>query len=60
MTQNIDINKTDRERLQNYSDDLEHRIKDLFIWALGDLAVPETTRNVRDNDRNEGDLHQLY
>ena len=33
MTQNIDLNTmtTDREILENYRDDLEHRIKDLFI-----------------------------
>ena len=33
MTRNIDLNEmtTDREILQNYRDDLEHRIEDLFI-----------------------------
>ena len=38
MTQNIDLNimTTDREILENYRNDLEHRIKDLFIWALGE------------------------
>ena len=36
MTQNVDLNEmtTDREIIRNYRDDLEHRIKDLFIWAL--------------------------
>ena len=54
MTQNIDLSDmtTDREILQNYRDDLENRIKDLFIWALGESAITEMTRTVRDNDTN--------
>ena len=38
MTQNIDMNKmtTDREILEQYRNDLEHRIENLFIWALGE------------------------
>ena len=45
-TQNIDLNTmtTDREILENYRDDLEHRIKDLFIWALVESAITEMTR----------------
>ena len=36
MTQNIELKEmtTDREILPDYRDDLEHRIKDLFIWAI--------------------------
>ena len=62
MTQNIDLNETttDREILPNYRDDLEHRIKDLFIWALGESAITEMTRTVRDIDPNKMDLNQLY
>ena len=47
-TQNIDLNEMtiDREILQNYRDDLENRIKDLFIWALGESAITEMTRTV--------------
>ena len=51
---------TDGEILQNYRDDLEHRIKDLFIWALGKSAITEMTRTVRDNDPNKMDINQLY
>ena len=60
MTQNIDLNKmtTDREILQNYRDDLEHRIKELFILALGESAITEMTR--RDNVPNKMDIIQLY
>ena len=62
MTQNIDLNEltTDREILPNYRDDLEHRIKNLFIWALGESAITEMTRTVRDNDPNKMDINQLY
>ena len=62
MTQNIDRNimTTDREILESYRNDLEHRIKDLFIWALGESAITEMTRTVRDNDPNRMDINQLY
>ena len=62
MTQNSDLNvmTTDREILQNYRDDLEHRINNLFIWALGESAITEMTRIVRDNDPIGMDNNQLY
>ena len=62
MTQNIDLNEmtTDRKILPNYKDDLEYRIKDLFIWALGESAITEMTTTVRDNDPNKIDINQLY
>ena len=62
MTQNFDLNEmtTDREIVQKYRVDLEHRIKDLFIWALGKSAITEVTRTVRDNDPNRMDINQLY
>ena len=41
---------TDREILEQYRTELEERIKDLFIWALGESAITEMTRTVRDND----------
>ena len=40
---------TYREILQDYLDELEHRIDDLFIGALGESAIAETTRTVRHN-----------
>ena len=49
-----------REILPNYRDDLEHHIKDLFIWALGESAITEMTGTVRDNDPNKMDINQLY
>ena len=62
MTQNIDLNimTTDIEILDQYRDELEQRIKDLFIWALGESAITEMTRTVRDNDPNRMDINQVY
>ena len=62
MTQNIDLNTmtTDREILENYRDDQEPLIKELFIWALGESAITEMTRTIRDNDPNRMDINQLY
>ena len=40
---------TDREILEQYRAELEERIKDLFIWALGESAITEMTPTVRDN-----------
>ena len=62
MTQSNDLNgmTTDREILRNYRDDLKHRIKDLFTWALGESAITEMTGTVRDNDAYRMDIIQLY
>ena len=61
MTQNIDLNimTTDREMLEQYRAELEQRNKDLFIWALGESAITEMTRTVRDNDPKRMDIYQL-
>ena len=62
MTQNIDLNvmTNDREILQEHRDELEHRIKDLFIWELGESAITGMTRAVRDNDPNKMEINQVY
>ena len=61
MTQNIDLNQltTDLEILDLYRNDLNIRIKDLFVWALGESAITEMTRTVKDNDPNKMDINQL-
>ena len=43
MTQNIDLNTmtTDREIREQYRANVDNRIKDLFIWALGESAITE-------------------
>ena len=62
MTQDIDLNTmtTDKEILAEYRDELEIKIKDIFIWALGEAAVTEMTKTVRDNDPNRMNINQLY
>ena len=50
---------TDLEISPNYRDDLEHRIKDLIIWALGESATTKMTRTVRGKNPNRIDINQL-
>ena len=61
MTQKIDLNTmtTDKEILEEYREELEIKIKDIFIWALGEEAVTEMTKTVRDNDPNKMNINQL-
>ena len=62
MTQKIDLNTmtTDKEILEEYREELEIQIEDIFIWALGEEAVTEMTKTVRDNDPNKMNINQLY
>ena len=62
MTQDIDMNNmtTDKEILPEFRDELEVKIKDKFIWALGEAAVTEMTKSVGDNDPNKVNINQLY
>ena len=62
MTQKIDLNRmtTDKEIIEEYREELEIKIKDIFIWALGEEAVTEITKTVRDNDPNKMNINQLY
>ena len=55
---NYDFNEMTLERkiLQQYRYELGHRFKD----PLGESAITEMTRNVRDNDPNRMDFNQLY
>ena len=62
MTQKINLNRmtTDKEIIEEYREEFEIKIKDLFIWALGEEAVTEMTKTVRDNDPNKMNINQLY
>ena len=55
MTQFIDLNKitTDKEILPEHRDELEVKIKNFSMWALGEAAVTEMTKTVRDNESNK-------
>ena len=62
MTQKIDLNMktTDKEIIENYREELEMKIKDNFIWTLGEEAVTEMTKTVRENDPNKMNINQSY
>ena len=51
---------TDREIPEQYQPELEQRVKDLLIWALGESAITEMTRTVRDNDPKRMVINQSY
>ena len=46
--------------LPEFREELEIKIKDIFIWALREAAVTEMTKTVRDNDPNKMNINQLY
>ena len=62
MTQDIDLTNmmTDKEIIPELREELEVKIKDIFIWALGEAAVTEMTKTVRDNDPNKMNINQRY
>ena len=62
MTQDIDLTNmtTDKEIIPEFREELEVKTKDIFIWALGEAAVTEMTKTVRDNDPNKMNINQLY
>ena len=62
MTQDIDLNNmtTEKEILADFRYELKVKIKDIFIWALGEAAVTEMTKTVRGNDPNKIKINQLY
>ena len=50
---------TDKEILPEFRE-LEVKIKDIFIWVLGEAAVTEMTKTIGDNDPNKMIINQLY
>ena len=52
--------KTDKQILHEHRDELEVKIKDIFIWSLGEAVVTEMTKTVRDNDPNKMNKKQSY
>ena len=55
----IEDNKLQR-RLPQYRDQLEEEVKDVFIWAIGQTAVTEMTKTVREKEPYSLPLHRLY
>ena len=50
MTREIDSSwiTNSKEILLQYRDQLEEEIKDVFIWAIGQSAITEMTKTVRE------------
>ena len=62
MTKDLDLTTmiTEREILEQYREQLEENIKDLFIWAIGQNAMSEMTKTTREREPANLPLHQLY
>ena len=62
MTSELDLSKltNSKEVLRQYSDQLKEEIKEVFIWAVGQSALTEMTKTVREREPNISPLHCLY
>ena len=62
MTRDMDLNimTKDKEILEEFRDQLETEIKDTFVWALGEAAITEMTRTVREREPTSLPLNRLY
>ena len=46
--------------LPQFRDQLELEIKDTFVWAIGQSALTEMTKTVREREPSALPLHKLY
>ena len=62
MTKDLDLSKmtNNKEILPQYCDQLETEIKDIFLWAIGQNAITEMTKTVREREPSSLPLHKLY
>ena len=62
MTKDIDLSTmtNNKEILPQYRDQLEADIKDIFLWAIGQNAITEMTKTVREREPSSLPLHKLY
>ena len=62
MTKDLDLTEmtTSREIKEQYRDRLEDEVKDIFIWALGQSAITEMTKTVREREPTTLPLWKLY
>ena len=49
-----------KEILPQYRDQLETVIKDIFLWAIGQNAITEVTKTVREREPSSLPLYKLY
>ena len=62
MTRELDLSKRtiSKEVLRQNKDQLEEEIKDVFIWAIGQSALTEMTKTVREREPTSLPLYSLY
>ena len=62
MTKDIDLSimTNSKEILPQYREQLEMDIKDTFLWAIGQSALTEMTKPVREREPSILPLHKLY
>ena len=62
MTKDLDLSKmtNNKDILPQYRDQLETEIKDIFLWAIGQNAITEMTKMVREREPSSLPLYKLY
>ena len=62
MTKDLDLSTVtnSKEILPQYRNQLEAEIKDIFLWAIGQNAITEMTKTVREREPRSLPLHKLY
>ena len=62
MTKDLDLSTmtNSKEILPQYRDQLEAEIKDIFLWVIGQNAITEMTKTVREREPSSLPLHKLY
>ena len=62
MTKDLDLSTmtNSKEILPQYRDQLEAEIKDNFLWAIGQNAITEMNKTVKEREPGSLPLHKLY
>ena len=62
MPKDIDLSimTNSKEILPKYQEQLELEIKDAFLWAIGQSALTEMNKTVREREPSIPPLHKLY
>ena len=61
MTKEIHLSiMTNNKEILPFRDQLELEIKDIFLWAIGQTAITEITKTVREKEPSSLSLHKLY
>ena len=62
MTKDLDLSTmtNSKEILPQYRDQLEAAMKDIFLWAMGENAITEMTKTVKEREPSSHPLHKLY